>query len=61
MNEPNNSEFLNREVYYKLKMDDQSENKHLLISFTDQSTKGLDPGYDAGVLELEIHTSTQNY
>ena len=52
MNGSNNSEVLNREVYYKLKMDDQSENKHVLISFTDQSTKGLDPGYDAGVFRI---------
>jgi hypothetical protein len=52
LNGSNNSEVLNREVYYKLKMDDQSENKHVLISFTDQSTKGLDPGYDAGVFRI---------
>ena len=60
MNGSNNSEVLNREVYYKLKMDDQSENKHVLISFTDQSTKGLDPDMMLVFLELEIHTSTQN-
>ncbi len=41
-----------RESFFKVSMSDGVEKKHLLISFTDKSTKGLDPGYDAGMLTL---------
>ena len=41
-----------RESFFKVSMSDGVEKKHLLISFTDKSTKALDPGYDAGMLTM---------
>ena len=41
-----------REAFFKLKLNDSKESKHLLISFLNNSTLGLDPGYDAGVFKI---------